>query len=110
LSSKYNNNHIVVHYGYLWDQVQTGRIVWQTIVGYGANSRSGTNQGSLPGASNDGESGHGNYRSCSAECKAVESDCISNCGIGPDHVNNPGWLSCRKSCRESAGECRSACP
>jgi hypothetical protein len=34
LKSDYDGHHIVVQYGYLWDQVKTGRIVWQTIVGY----------------------------------------------------------------------------
>jgi hypothetical protein len=35
LSNTYQGHHIIIQYGYLWDQIQTGRIVWQTIIGYG---------------------------------------------------------------------------
>ena len=50
------------------------------------------------------------YRACSNQCNAVRDQCIAACGPGPDHVNNPNWLSCRKNCRAQASECRHSCP
>jgi hypothetical protein len=35
LRNRYDDHHVIVQYGYLWDQVKTGRIVWQTIIAYG---------------------------------------------------------------------------
>lgn len=101
LSDSYGGHHIIVQYGYLWDQVQTGRIVWQSIVAYGESgegSRIGNNTG-----------GHLDYRSCSSQCKEVKNQCYDACGPGPDHVNNPGWLRCRESCRSDNSSCRSDC-
>ncbi len=101
LSDSYGGHHIIVQYGYLWDTVQTGRIVWQATVGYGEGPGGGS-IGLHPSVQ------HG-YKSCSSQCRGVETQCIDSCGPGPDHINNPGWLSCRKSCRSDASQCRAGC-
>ena len=104
LRNSYNGRHVIVQYGYLWDQVQTGRIVWQSIVGYAA-SNGASDVGSAGGSS----PGRVDYKACSAQCKDVENQCINECGSGPDHVNNPNWYNCRQSCRSDNKECRSGC-
>jgi hypothetical protein len=50
------------------------------------------------------------YGACRNNCQAARDQCIDSCGPGPDHVNNPNWLSCRHSCRDTAQMCRSSCP
>lgn len=49
------------------------------------------------------------YGTCRNQCNSSRDQCISNCGSGPDHINNPNWLSCRHSCREEASSCRDQC-
>jgi hypothetical protein len=46
---------------------------------------------------------------CSAICNNTRDQCINDCGPGPDHLNNPNWLSCRHSCRDDASSCRESC-
>lgn len=104
LGNSYGGHHIIVQYGYLWDQAQTGRIVWQSIVGYSSSA------GAFRPRDTEGSSrGPIEYNVCSRQCKDVENQCIDDCGLGPDHVNNPNWYNCRHSCRSDASVCRHGC-